>query len=88
LRSANARAKTVAIKLRYAHFRTITRQQTLALASNSQSDIEAAARQLLEGTVLPGDRFRLLGIQCSKLVDESGVQGVLWEPIVPLNDHG
>ena len=32
-------------------------------------------------SVGPGDMFRLLGVQVTKLVDEGGVQGVLWEPL-------
>ena len=49
--------------------------------------IEATGLQLLDTVAQPGDMFRLVGLQCSKLVDEVGVQGVLlsadnvWEPL-------
>ncbi len=83
LGAAHASARTVAIKLRYSNFKTVTRQQTLPVASDEVWVIEAASQQLLDALVQPGDRFRLLGIQSSKLMDEQGTQGVLWEPIMP-----
>jgi DNA polymerase-4 len=81
MRKAGARASTIAIKLRYHYFKTITRQVTLASPTNDVEVIAASAASLVAGAVQPGDQFRLLGIQCSKLVDEHGVQGVLWEPL-------
>jgi DNA polymerase-4 len=80
MRKAGARATTVALKLRYSYFKTITRQHTLAAPTDDAGAIASMAEQLLDAVVEPGDMFRLLGIQCSKLVGESGVQGVLWEP--------
>ncbi len=80
MRKSGARASTVALKLRYSYFKTITRQQTLAAPTDDAATIVSVAEQLLDSVVGPGDMFRLLGIQCSKLVDEGGVQGVLWEP--------
>jgi DNA polymerase-4 len=81
MRKAGARASTVSIKLRYHYFKTVTRQHTLASPTDDAAVIERTAGVLLDGVAQPGDQFRLLGVQCSKLVDEHGVQGVLWEPL-------
>jgi DNA polymerase-4 len=81
MRSAGARGSTVSIKLRYSYFKTITRQHTLAAPTDERATIESTAAMLLDAAAGPGDMFRLLGIQCSKLVDEGGVQGALWAPL-------
>ncbi len=79
MRHADVLAHTIAIKLRYAWFKTCTRQSSLKAPVASAATIEAVASQLLDGVVREGDRFRLLGIQCSKLVDASGSgQAPLW----------
>ncbi len=78
LDQTHARAQTVALKLRYAHFRTITRQSSVKPPVSSEAEIAAIAQTLLDAVVAEGDRFRLLGIQCSRLV-ESGAQGILWQ---------
>jgi DNA polymerase-4 len=88
MRKAGARASTIAVKLRYHHFKTISRQQTLAAPTSDGDVILATAAALIDNVAEPGDQFRLLGIQCSKLVDESGVQGVLWEPLYDERDAG
>jgi DNA polymerase-4 len=62
-------ARTIAIKLRYSNFRTISRQSTRAEPTDDESEIEAAANALLDRVVQEGDRFRLIGIHCSNLVE-------------------
>ncbi len=71
LRSQSKRAKCVAIKLRYADFKTITRQMTLQEASEVTPVVSATARQLL-GKALSeqSKRVRLIGIRVSRLVGE------------------
>ncbi len=70
----------MAIKLRYADFRTITRQCSLRAPVDAAEEIAAVASRLLDAELRPGDRFRLLGIQCSKLVGAGeALQGVLWD---------
>ncbi len=81
MQGAGAKASTVALKLRYSYFKTITRQQTLASPTDDAAVIESTALLLLEHAAKPGDMFRLVGLQCSKLVDEAGVQGILWQPL-------
>jgi len=69
LRAQNKRAKCVAIKLRYADFRTITRQVTLDEASDITRTILAAARQLLAKAMTEEQKpIRLIGIRVSGLV--------------------
>ncbi len=85
MRGHNSRAHTVALKLRYAHFHTVTRQSSTKTPIDDAAQIEAIAIRLLDAIVERGDQFRLLGIQCSRLV-EGGTQQSLWdaEPAIPL----
>jgi DNA polymerase-4 len=69
LRSQNKSAKCVAIKLRYADFKTITRQVTLQEASDVTRVIFATAQQLLSKTLAKQEKpIRLIGIRVSSLV--------------------
>jgi DNA polymerase-4 len=71
LRERNKRTKHVAIKLRYADFRTITRQVTLREASDVTQVIFATAKQLLSKALADRDKpIRLIGIRISSLVAE------------------
>jgi len=71
LRSQNKRAKCVAIRLRYADFKTITRQVTLKEASDVTQVIFATAQQLLSKTLAKQEKpIRLIGIRISSLVGE------------------
>jgi len=68
LRNRDKQARCVTLRLRYADFRTITRQVTLKEASNVSQVIFAAARQLLsEALVQRGKPIRLIGIRVSNL---------------------
>jgi len=68
LRSQDKQASCVTLKLRYADFRTITRQTTLKPASNISQIIFAIAMQLLS-TALAQKRkpIRLIGVKVSGL---------------------
>jgi DNA polymerase-4 len=71
LRSQNKRAKCVAIKLRYADFKTITRQVTLKEASDVTQVVFATAQQLLNKTLAKQEKpIRLIGVRVSSLVGE------------------
>lgn len=78
LHHAGVRAQTVAIKLRYRNFRTITRQETLDSPTDDPATIERVASELLDRVAREGDEFRLLGIQCSKLSGGVVAQAPLW----------
>lgn len=81
LRNQNKRARCVAIKLRYADFKTITRQVTLREASDVTQVVSTTARQLLSQTLAEqGKLIRLLGIRVSSLIGE--------ERQLPLFDSG
>lgn len=77
LTTSRVKAHTIALKLRYADFKTVTRQSSLKAATGEALEIETVGRMLLDAAVTEGDRFRLLGIQCSRLV-EHAPQGVFW----------
>jgi DNA polymerase-4 len=71
LRNQNKRAKCVAIKLRYADFKTITRQVTLPEPTASTHVVFSAARQLLSQTLARQEKLiRLIGIRISSLAGE------------------
>ncbi len=78
LHERHTRSRTVVLKLRYANFRTITRRTTRTDATSEAADILGAATSLFEKVAAPGDRFRLLGIQCSQLVAGEDPQLPLW----------
>jgi DNA polymerase-4 len=81
MRRIGTRAHTVALKLRYANFKTITRQSSSKTPIGGAAAIENMAARLLDEVVQPGDRFRLLGIQCSRLTPdgEQPPQPRLWD---------
>jgi len=71
LRSQNKRAKCVAIRLRYADFKTITRQVILKEASDVTRVVFATAQQLLNKALSQQEKpIRLIGIRISSLVGE------------------
>lgn len=76
------RARTVALKLRYADFRTITRQTSRPEATDDAQEITLVAERLLDKTAQPGDRFRLLGIQCGQLVERGAGEPVRAIPLL------
>jgi len=78
LAKGGLKARTVSIKLRYADFRTITRQASRIEATCDLGTIQNTAAALLAKTARPGDRFRLLGIHCSSLAGGDEEQLGLW----------
>jgi DNA polymerase-4 len=75
---AGVRAQTVALKLRYSNFTTVTRQTSVKTPTGDAEELERLVGGLLDAIVQPGDRFRLLGAQCSRLVPSAAVQGELF----------
>lgn len=57
--------RTIAIKLRYTNFKTITRQKTLPAYTANASTIADLASDLLIREFRYGDRIRMLGLQIS-----------------------
>jgi DNA polymerase-4 len=62
LKTGGLAAGTVAIKLRYADFTTLTRQIALAVPTNDEQAIYQAALTLLRRTLQRGRPVRLLGV--------------------------
>ena len=72
-RRHGAQARTVALKVRFADFRTITRSRTLPMPTDTGHDIYAAARDLYEALRLDRARIRLVGVRLEGL-DGGGVE--------------
>jgi DNA polymerase IV len=68
LRTGGWTARTVTLKLRYSDFTTITRQETLASSTATDTTVRDAALALLD-TAWSGDAVRLLGVGVSGLAD-------------------
>jgi DNA polymerase-4 len=87
MRRQNKRTKCIAIKLRYADFKTITRQVTLQEASNVTPVVFATAQQLLSKALAQrGKPIRLIGIRISSLVGE-GKQLSLFDSGIEKPEH-
>ncbi len=67
LRADGAKARTIALKVRFSDFRTITRQTTLSRATDSTQVLRRTACRLLEGVDKRAQGIRLLGIRGSGL---------------------
>ncbi|WP_309080030.1 DNA polymerase IV [Zhihengliuella sp.] len=74
LRGIGKNAQTVAIKVRYDDFRTVSRSRRLPQPSSSAVTLARAATELLEALLRPGDRIRLIGLRAENLTTEKGFQ--------------
>lgn len=85
LRQGSYTGRTVAIKVRFADFRTITRSRTLPQGTDVGTEIYQAARALYDGLELGRTPLRLIGVRVENLApaDEASRQLVLGEP-----EHG
>ncbi|UCC68625.1 MAG: DNA polymerase IV [Armatimonadota bacterium] len=63
LQGEGVRARTVAIKVRFGDFRTITRQTTLGEATDQAEVLRQTAYRLLDGVDRAGQGIRLLGVR-------------------------
>lgn len=73
LRKRNHAASTVTVKVRFADFTTVQKQNTLAVATANEEDVFCLARKLLS-ELLPRNRMiRLVGVKVSNL-QEAGEQ--------------
>ena len=77
LKKAGLAAGTVAIKLRYADFATLTRQMTLTVPTDDEREIYRAALALLKRAWHRGRPVRLLGVTGRHLSPPAG-QLALW----------
>lgn len=77
LREAELAAGTVAIKLRYADFATLSRQMTLAVPTDDEREIYRAALVLLKRAWERGRAVRLLGVAARNLSSPVGQLSLL-----------
>ncbi|MEO6881865.1 MAG: DNA polymerase IV [Mycobacteriaceae bacterium] len=73
LRRKGLRARTVALKLRWADFTTITRSRTLEVPTDGAQEVYGCARALLDGLRPLPQPVRLLGVRAEQLVPASSV---------------
>ncbi len=78
LNARGLQAGTATLKLRYANFTTISRQVSWQRPTDDLATIQSAAAQLLTRIARPADRFRLVGVQCSRLSRKGEGQLPLW----------
>ncbi|GAB5080233.1 DNA polymerase IV [Arthrobacter sp. AD-310] len=67
LRTSGMVARTVALKLRFADFSTITRSRTVPTPVDSAQLIYSVALQLLDAAARPGTPVRLVGVRAEQL---------------------
>ena len=72
LREAGLHARTVTLTLRYANFKTITRNQTLAEPSDLDAVISKATRDLFSRSWVGSSMLRLVGVALSSFSAGSG----------------
>ncbi|MSQ22243.1 MAG: DNA polymerase IV [Dehalococcoidia bacterium] len=69
LRNEGVAGKTVTVKIRLADFTTFTRSLTLALPVDDAAAIQDVAMRQVRRELLPGRRFRLLGVGVSNFAE-------------------
>ncbi|MGG5752488.1 DNA polymerase IV [Zafaria sp. Z1313] len=72
LRDAGREAGTVALKLRYADFSTLSRSRRLTQPTDSAAEIGAAARGLLDSLAPLPQAVRLIGVRAEQLHESGG----------------
>lgn len=78
LRAAGLVARTVAIKVRWSNFDTVTRSRTLLEATNATQRIYQTARELFQSLDAAGRPVRLIGVRAEQLRDDGSDQMGLW----------
>jgi len=72
LRQSGHVGRTIAIKVRFADFRTITRSRTLPIATDVTHEVYATARDLYDALALGSTPLRLVGVRVEKLIPAQG----------------
>jgi DNA polymerase IV len=75
LRLAGKRGRRVVVKLRFADFRTITRQRTLAHPTDEERTIYPLARTLMRANY-EGRPLRLVGVSVADLTSDPGLESL------------
>lgn len=81
LRDADLEARTIAIKVRWESFETVTRSRTLQEPTNATGRVYATARELFNG-IAPGGQpprpVRLIGVRAEQLQEAGSNSNALW----------
>ena len=80
LRQHELVGRTVALKLRFSDFRTVTRSRTLAEPTNVGRRIFEEATSIYDGLSLGRTPIRLIGVRVEQLADAGGSRLALWDP--------
>ncbi|HUH53383.1 MAG TPA: DNA polymerase IV [Microbacteriaceae bacterium] len=78
LRNKNLEARTIAIKVRWNNFETVTRSRTLQEPTNSSERFYQVARELHDSLREWGRPIRLLGVRAEQLEQVGSSQVALW----------
>jgi DNA polymerase-4 len=79
LRCRSLRGRTIALKIRYPDFTTITRSRTLADPTDSAHGVFAVAADLLDANLPCGAAVRLLGVRVEQLVRGAGAEPLTFD---------
>jgi DNA polymerase IV len=82
LRAADLQARTVAIKVRYTDFTTLSRSRTLAEPTDVARRLHREAVELYDVLHRQGQRVRLIGVRAENLVPAS-MSNALWDDDAP-----
>ncbi|WFR68742.1 hypothetical protein P9139_14805 [Curtobacterium flaccumfaciens] len=85
LRRAEVQARTVALKVRYTDFTTLTRSRTLAEPTDVAKRLHREAVELYDVLHRPGNRIRLIGVRGENLVP-AAASNALWDDDAPWRD--
>lgn len=78
MRHAAVQARTVALKVRYGDFHTVTRSRTLNEPTDVARRIHREALELYDALHRPGDRIRLVGVRGENLLP-TAASNALWD---------
>ncbi|MEN0101895.1 MAG: DNA polymerase IV [Curtobacterium sp.] len=82
MRRADVQARTIALKVRYTDFTTVTRSRTLAEPTDVARRIHREAVELYDVLHKPGNRIRLIGVRGENLVP-TAASNALWDDDAP-----
>ncbi|MBE7163573.1 MAG: DNA polymerase IV [Williamsia herbipolensis] len=82
LRRAGLQARTVALKVRYTDFTTLTRSRTLLEPTDLARRLSTEAVELYDVLHKPGNRIRLIGVRGENLVP-TAASNALWDDDAP-----
>jgi DNA polymerase-4 len=85
MRAAGVQARTIAIKVRYTDFTTLTRSRTLAEPTDVARRIHHESVELYDVLHRQGNRVRLIGVRGENLVP-AAASNALWDDDAPWRD--